>query len=164
MYDTQACTFGTVVLLMDKSLSMRSYRNRLSLFSMLGRSVFSLILRLSQWCGKQSGIDISLMMHNRFFVNFQLIGKNVLVFLCGYLFLSLILYNRCRDDFKPMLILQSTFVPCVGLHTLLNFLFSQCDFLVLSFFFNIDWCGSTLLSFWLVVELPRLKPHCRTGW
>ena len=102
MYDTQACTFGTVILFKYTSLSTRSYSNRLSLSSMLGESFLSSILWLRPWCGKQSGIDISLMMYDRFFVNFQHIGINVLVFLCGYVFLSLILHNRCLDDFKPI--------------------------------------------------------------
>ena len=40
MYDTQACIFGTVILLMDKSLLVKSYSNCLSLSSMLGESIF----------------------------------------------------------------------------------------------------------------------------
>ena len=142
---------------MNKSLLMRSYSNRLSLFSMLGESVFSSILWLSPWCGKWSGIDISLMMRNRFFVNFQLIGNNVIVFLCGYLFLSSFLYNRCLDDFKPLLTLRSAFVPYVGLHRLLNFLFSWCDFLFLPFFFDINLCGPTLLGFLVVHRMTSVK-------
>ena len=86
MYDTQACTSGTVILLMNNSPPMRSYSNRLSLSSMLGESFFNSILWLSPWCGEQSGIDISLMMRNRFFMNFQHIGNNVLVFISGYIF------------------------------------------------------------------------------
>ena len=73
--------------------------------------------------------------------------SNTLNILCGYLFLSLFLYNRCLDDFKPLLILQSAVVSYVGLHTLLNFLFSWCDFLLLPFSFNINVCGPTLLCF-----------------
>ena len=147
MYDTQACTFGTVILFMNKSLSMRSYSNCLSLSSMPGESDFSSILWLIPWCGKRSGICISLMICNRFFVNFQFVGNNVLLFLCGYLFLSSLLYNRCLDAFKLLLILRSIVVPSIGLHILLNFLFSWCDFLLLPFFFNINLCGPTLLGF-----------------
>ena len=132
---------------MDKSLLMKSYFNRLSLSIMLGKSVFSSILWLNPWCGEWSGLDISLMMRYRFFVNFQLIGNKVQAFVCGHLFLSSLLYNRCLDDFKLLLTLWSAFVPYVGLHTLLNFLFSWCDFHCLSFFFNINLCGPTLLGF-----------------
>ena len=122
------------------------YNHRLSLSGMLSESVFSLNLWLSPWCGKQSGIDI-LMMRNCFFVNFQLIGDNVLVFLSGYLFMSSFLYNRCFGDFKSLLILGSKVIPYSGLHTLLNFLFSRRDFLLLPFFFDIDLCGPILLGF-----------------
>ena len=87
------------------------------------------------------------MMCNRFFVNFQLIENNVLAFLSGYLFLSLLLYDRCSGDFKPLLILESAVIPYSGLHTLLNFLFSRFDFLLFPFSFNIDLCGPTLLGF-----------------
>ena len=146
-YDTQACTFGTSILLMNKSLLLRSYSNLLSLLIMFGESVFSLILWLSPWSGEWSGIDMYLIMGNCFFSNFQLVGNNVQVFLCGYLFLSLLSYNQCLHDFKLLLTLQSVVVPYVVLHTLLNFLFSWCNFLVLPFFFNIDLCGPTLLGF-----------------
>ena len=122
MYDTQACMSGTVILFMNKSLLMRPYNKCLSSSGILGESVFYLYLWLSPRCGKQSGIDIPLMMDNHFFVNFQLIGNNVLVFLSGYLFLSLFLYNRCLGDFKPLLILGSVVIPYSGLHALLNFL------------------------------------------
>ena len=87
------------------------------------------------------------MKRNCFFLNFQLIGNNVQVFLCGCLFLSLLLYNRCLVDFKLLSTLRFTVVQYVGLHTLLNFFFSWCDFLLLPFFFNINLCGSTLLGF-----------------
>ena len=148
MYDNQACTSGTVISRMNKSLSMRPYNNRLSLSVMLGESSFRSNLWLNPQCGKQPGIDILLMMCNRFFVIFQLIiGSNVLVFLSGYLFLSSLLYNRCLGDFKPLLILGSVVIPYSGLHTLLHFLFSWCDFFVLPFFFNIDLCGPILLGF-----------------
>ena len=164
MYDTQACTFGMVILFLNKSLLMRLYSNRLSLSSMLGESFFSLILWLSPWCGKRSGIDMSLMMRDCFFVNFQHIGNNVLVLPCGYIFLSLLLHNRCLDDFKPMLILWFAVVPYVGLHTLLNFLFSWCDFLFLLFFFNIDLCGPTRLGFLVGRRTTSVKPYCLTDW
>ena len=147
IYDTQACTFGTVILFMNNSLPMRSYSNRLSLSSMLDESVFSSIMWLSPWCGKRSGIDISLMMRNRFFVNFQFIGNNVLAFLSGCFFLSLLLYIRYLGDLKPLLILGSAVIPYSGLHTLLNFLFPRRDFLLLPFFFDIDLCGPALLGF-----------------
>ena len=103
---------------------------------------------LDPQCGKQSGgIDILLMLCDRFLVNFQLIWNNVLVFLSEYLFLSLLLYNRCLGDFKPLLILGSVVIPHSGLHTFLNFLFPRRDFLLLPFNFNIDLCGPTLLGF-----------------
>ena len=38
-YDIQACTFGTVILFMDKNFLIRSYSNCLSLSSMLDESV-----------------------------------------------------------------------------------------------------------------------------
>ena len=41
MYDTQACTSGLVISLMNKSLLMRLYNNRIPLSNMLGDSVFS---------------------------------------------------------------------------------------------------------------------------
>ena len=88
------------------------------------------------------------MMCNPFFVIFQpTVGMDVLAFLRGYLFLSLLLYNRCCGDFKPLLLLGSTGIPRIGLHSLLNFLFPKRDFLFLSFFSNIDLCGPTLLDF-----------------
>ena len=147
IYDTQACTFGTIILLMKKSLLMRPYNNCLSSSGMLGESVFCSNLWLNPWCGKQSEIDIPLMMHDRFFVNFPLIGNNVLVFLSGYFFQSSFLYNRCLSDFKPLLILGSVVIPYSGLHTLLNLLIFRRDFLLLPFFFNTDLCGPILLSF-----------------
>ena len=108
----------------------------------LEESVFSSIIWLCSWCGKRSGI-----MRNCFLVNFQIIGNNVLVFLCGYLFLSSLLYTRCLNDFSIYWTLWFAIVPYFDLHTLLNFLFSYCDFHCLSFFFNIDLCGPTLLGF-----------------
>ena len=154
MYDTQACISGTVISHMNKSLSMRLYNNRLSLSGMLGELVFSSNLWLNPQCGEQSGIDILLIMCNRLFLIFQpTIGIGVVVFLSGHLFLSLILYNRCRGDFKPLLLLGSANTPYSGLFTLLNFLFPRCDFLWLPFFFDIDLCGPTL---------PGLLVGCRT--
>ena len=41
MYDTQSCTFGAVISRMIKSLSIRLYNNRLSLYDMFSESVFS---------------------------------------------------------------------------------------------------------------------------
>ena len=52
MYDTQACTSGTIISRMNKCLTMRLYNNRLSLFDMLGESVFSSNLWLNPQCGK----------------------------------------------------------------------------------------------------------------
>ena len=113
---------------------------------MLDESVFSSIMCLSPWCGKRSGINISLINHNHFFVNFQIIGNNILVFLYGYVFLSSLLYIRYLNDFTILLTLQSTVVPYVGLHTLLNFLFFLCDLILLSFSFNVNLCGPTILG------------------
>ena len=114
---------------------------------MLGESVFSLNLWLNPHCGKQLGIDILLMMCNCFFMIFQLIiGSNILVFLSGYLFLSLLLYNRCLGDFKPLLLLESAVILHSGLHTLMNFLFPRRDFLLLPFVFDIDLCGPTVCA------------------
>ena len=146
---------------MNISLLTRQCNNRLSLSDMLGESVFSSNLWLNPQCGKQPGIDISLMMCNCFFVIFQpTIGIDVL----AYLFLSLLLYNRCCGDFKPLLLLWSADIPYSGLFTLLNFLFPRRDFLWLPFFFNIELCGPTLLGFRLVVEQPRLKSLCLVDW
>ena len=114
---------------------------------MLGESVFSTNLWLNSQCGEQPGIDISLMMCNRFIVIFQpTIGMDVLVFLSRYLFLSFLLYNRCRGDSKPLLLLGSVGIPYSGLLTLLIFLFPRRDFRLLPFFFDINLCGPTLLS------------------
>ena len=125
MYDTQASMSGTVTSRTDKSLSMRLYNNRLSLIDMLGKSVFSSNLRLNPQCGKQPGIDRLLMMCDCFFVIFQpTIGIDVLVFLIGYLILPLLLYNRCRGDFRPWFLLGFAYIPYSGLLTLLNFLIS----------------------------------------
>ena len=88
------------------------------------------------------------MMCDCFFVIFKpTIGIYVLVFLGGYLFLSLLLYNRCRGGFKPLLLLESVIIPYSGLLTLLNFLFPRRDFLLLPFFFDTNLCGPTLLGF-----------------
>ena len=135
MYDTQACTSGAVISRMNKSLSIRLYSNHLSLSDMLGESVFSSKLWLNPQCGKQPGIDISLMMCNCFFMIFQpTIGIDVLVFMSEYLFLSLLLHNRCRGGFKPLLLFESAVVPYGGLLILLIFLFPRRDFLLLPFF------------------------------
>ena len=56
MYDTQACTSGTVISGMNKSLSTRLYKNRLSLSEMLGESVFSSNLWLNPQCGNNQGL------------------------------------------------------------------------------------------------------------
>ena len=157
MYDVQPCTFSTVILFMNNSLLMRPYSNHISLSSMLDESVSSSIMWLNSWCGKRSGIDIPSIMRNRFFVNFQIIGNNVLVFLCGYVFLSLLLYTRCLNEFTILLTLWSTVVSYVGLRTLLNFLFSWCDFHCLSFLFNIDLRGPTLLGFSVGRRTTSLK-------
>ena len=146
---------------MNKSLLIRLYNNRLSLFDMLGKSVFISNLWLNPQCGKQPRSDISLMMCNLLFMIFQpTIGMGVLVFMSGYLSLSLLLYNRCRVVFKPLLLLGSAVIPYSGLLTLLNFLFPRCDFLLLPFFFDINLYGPTFLGFWLVVEQPWLKSLC----
>ena len=86
-------------------------------------------------------------MRDRFFVKFQLIGNNVLLFLSEYLFLSLLVYNRCLGNFKPLLIFGSAVIPYSDLPTLLNFLFPRRDFLSLPFFFDINLFGPTLLGF-----------------
>ena len=129
MYDTQACMSGTVVLCTDKSLSMKLDNNRLSLFDMLGESVLSMNLWWIPQCDKLPGIGLLLMIYDCFFVIFQpTIGIDVLVFLSGCLLLSLLLYNRCRGDFKQFLLLR---FPCTlhsGLLILLNFLFPRRDF------------------------------------
>ena len=144
---------------MDKSLLMKSYCNGLFLSIMLGESVSSSILWLNPWSGEWSGIDISLMMRNCFFVNFQLVGNNVQVFVCEYLSLSSLLYNRCLGDFKLLLTLWSAFVRYVGLHTFLNFLFFWCDFLLLPFFFNIDLFAPTLLGFFVGRRTTSVKTN-----
>ena len=88
------------------------------------------------------------MMCNCFFVIFQpTIGMGVLVFMSRYLSLSLLLYSRYFIGFKPLSLLGSAVIPNSGLDTLLKFLFSRCDFLLLPFFFDINLCWSTLLSF-----------------
>ena len=137
MYDTQACTSVIVISRMNKSLSMRLYYNHLSLslYDMLVESVLSLNLWWIPRCDKLPGIVILLMMCDWFFVIFQpTIGIDVLVFLSGYSFLSLLLYNICRCDFKPLLLLGFACTSYSGLLTLLNFLFPRRDFLLLSFF------------------------------
>ena len=148
MYDTHACTSGTVNSRRNKSLSMRLYNNHLSLSDMLGELVFNSNLWLNPQCGKRLGIDILLMMCNYFFLIFQpTIGIDVLVFLSGYLFLSLPIYNRCRGDFKLLLLLGSAGIPYSGLLTLLNLLFPRHDFFLLPFFFDIDLFESTFIGF-----------------
>ena len=92
------------------------------------------------------------------------IGMDVLVSMSGYLFLSWLLYNRCRVDFKPLLLLGSADIPYSGLLKLLNFLFPRRDFLWLPFFFDINLCAPTLLVFWLVVEQPWLKSFRLADW
>ena len=90
----------------------------------------------------------TLMMCDSFFLIFQPnIGIDVLVFLSEYSFLSLLLYNRCCGDFKPFLLLGFSCTPYSGLLKLLTFLFPRRDFLLLSFFFNINLDGPTLLGF-----------------
>ena len=84
MYDTQACMSGLVMLLVNKSLLMRRYSNRISLSDILGESAFSLNLRLNQECGERPRIDISLMICDCFFVSFQAtIGTDAPVFMSG---------------------------------------------------------------------------------
>ena len=135
MYDTQVCMSGAVISCMNKCILIRLNNNRVSLSDKLGESVFSSNLWLNPQCGKQPGIDISLMMCDCFLVIFQpTIGMDVLVFMSGYLFLSLLLHNRCRGGFKPLLLFCSTVIPYSGLLTLLNFLIFTPDILLLSFF------------------------------
>ena len=85
------------------------------------------------------------------------IGIDVLVFLSEYLFLSLLLYNKCCGDFKPFLLLGFAWTPFSGLLTLLNFLFPRHNFLLLSFFFDIDLCGLTLLGFLVGRRMTSVK-------
>ena len=135
IYDTHACTSGAVISRMNKSVSIRLYSNRLSLSNMFGELAFSLNLWLNVKCGNQPGIDVSLMMCGRFFVIFQqTVGTDVLVSINGNLFLSLLLYNRCRGRFKPLLLLWPADIPHSGLITLLNILFYRRDFLLFLLF------------------------------
>ena len=130
---------------------------------MLGESVFSSNLWLNPKSGKCLGIDISLIMFDCFFVIFQqTIGMDILVPMSGYLFLPLLLYSRCLGDFKPLLLLGSVVILYSGLHTLLNFLFSRRDFLLLPFFFNINLCGPTLLGFFVGRRTTSVKTTLST--
>ena len=95
---------------------------------------------------------------DRFFVIFQpTLGMDVLVFMSEYLFLSLLLYNRCHGDIKSLLLLESTVIPYNCLLTLLNFLFPRRDFLWFPFFFDIDLCGPTLLGFLVGCRTTSIK-------
>ena len=144
-----------VIMFVNTSLSTRSDINRLSLSSMLCES-FIISIRLL--------INISLIIRDCFFVNFQHIGNNVLVFLCGYIFLSLLLYNRYLDDFKSswycdpqlshILVYTHSWISCF-----FGVIFSCCHFS------SILICvGLHSLVLWLVVERPRLNPHSLTDW
>ena len=158
MYDTKACTSGAVISRMNKILSIRLSNNHLSLSDMLGESAFNLNLWLNPKCGKQPGIDISLMMCDCFFVIFQqTIGMDVLVSMSGYLFLSSLLYNRCCCGFKSLLLLGSTDISYSGSLILLNFLFCRHDFFLLTFFFDIDLCRPTLLIFVVGYRITSFK-------
>ena len=161
MYDTQACTSSTVISCMNKSLSLRLYNNRLFLSDMLGESVFSSNLWLNPQCGKWSGIDILLMMCNRFFVIFQLIIRsNVLVFLIGYFFCLrscipdvLVISNHCchwDPQLSHIVVYTYSWISCF-----LCVISSCCHFSSISI------CvGLHALVFWLVVEQLRLKSLC----
>ena len=132
---------------------------------MLGESLFSSNLWLNLECGNRQGIDVSLIMCDWFFVIFQqTIGMDVLVSMRGYLFWSSLLYNRYRGGFKPLLLLWTADIPYSGLITLLNLLFSRCDFLLFLLFFGIDLCGPTLLGFLVgrVTTLGKITLSCRS--
>ena len=105
------------------------------------------------------------MMCDHFFVIFQqTIGMDVLVSMSRSLFLFLLLYNRCRDGFKPLLLLWSADIQYSGLITLLNFLFSMRDSLLFLLFFSINLYGPTLLGFLVgcVTILGRITLSCRS--
>ena len=131
-----------VILLVNNSLSTRRYNNPIFFSDMLGESVFRLNLLLNPTCGKRPGIDISLMMSDRFFVSFQAtIGTGTPISLSSFV------YNRRRCGTLSSSLLGFTGTPYSSSLALLNTLFSRRGFFLSLFFFGIYLCGPTLLGF-----------------
>ena len=114
MYETQALMSGLVTLHDSKSLSMRRYNNPISFSDILGESASNLNLWSKPECGIWPGIDISLMMCERFFVSFHVTIRIDFHYpwvdkpscLCSYRMYFVVVYYSHHDHSRDLLTLH----------------------------------------------------------